>query len=233
MHKQNNFYIILLTETHTMTSLNYARSLQGVSDEIYDAVCGPCQTDKIEKKAIHYCKECSTYLCNPCKDYLRKLAVTKNHIILLATKLSVPAPVSQPSDFVTFCGCNRSQEVAFYCKDHRDVICDPCKKIKHHKCKITDVKSKSAGNTTAILNPVLAKAKSLICKLDSMQKQRGSDSKAVKSLIEECKNEIKQFRATIDAFLDKLEHNILEEFVVFKTSVDNIMTNKLRHPRRD
>ena len=201
----------MFAETHNMASVDGSRSLQGASDELYDAVCGPCQTDKMGKKATHYCKECKEYLCSPCKDYHRKLAVTKNHNILSGNKISASASGSQGSSFVTFCGCNKNQEVAFYCEDHGDVICDPCKKVKHRNCKITDVKSKSANYRPATLNPVLTKVKSLLRKLDSMQKQRQSDSKTVKSLTEECKKEIKQFRATIDAFFNKLELNILQE----------------------
>ena len=198
-----------------MDSVDGSRSLQGASDELYDAVCGPCQTDKMRKKATHYCKECKEYLCSPCKDYHRKLAVTKNHNILSGNKIPASASVSQGSGFVTFCGCNKNQEVAFYCEDHGDVICDPCKKVKHRNCKIIDVKSKSANYTPATLNPVLTKVKSLLRKLDDMQRQRESYSEAVKSLTDECKNEIKQFRAKIDAFLDKLEQEILQELVDF------------------
>ena len=200
-----------------MASVDGCRSLQGVSDELYDAACGPCQTDKMGKKATHYCKECREYLCSPCKDYHRKLAVTKNHNILSGNKIPASASVSQGSGFFTFCGCNKNQEVAFYCEDHEDLICDPCKKVKHRNCKMTDVKSKSAHYTPSMLNPVLTQVKSLKRKLDSMQKQRKSDSKTVKSLTEECKKEIKQFRVMIDAFLDKLELNILQELADFES----------------
>ena len=50
-----------------------------------------------------------------------------------------------------------------------------------------------------------------------MLKQRKSDLKELNGQIEDCRKEIKEFRATIGALLDKLEVNVSQELVNFDT----------------
>ena len=194
-----------------MTSVDGSTSLQGASDELYDAICGPCQTDNLYKQAHHYCKECREYLCNSCKDAHRKLAISKNHTILSAKQIPAPTSGSQWSGSAPYCSCNKNQQVELYCEDHQKVICNSCKMVKHRNCKTADVQEKSAGYTTAQVNSILAKITSLIHEFDTMQKQRKSDRKELKSLTEECKKKIKGFRASIDAILDNLEKTVMDE----------------------
>lgn len=198
-----------------MASSDGSRSILGASDELFDVTCGPCRTDATVKEATHYCKECRDYLCATCKDYHRKLVVTKNHTILSGTNMPAPSSVSQDVSFVTYCGCNKNQEVGFYCEDHQDIICNPCKKIKHLKCKTSGIKEKSAQYPIQRLDSVSSKIKSLKYQFESMQKIRKCDTAKLKSLIEKCKEEIKEFRANIDSFLDKVEQNIMGELAVF------------------
>ena len=198
-----------------MASVDGSRSLQGASDELYDIICGPCLTDNLEKQANHYCNECREYLCNSCKDAHRKLAISKGHTILSGKQIPVRTSGSQKPGFASYCSCNKNQHVEFYCEDHTEVICNPCKMVKHRNCKTADVQEKSAGYTTAQVNSILATIKSLIHEFDTMQKQLKSDRKESKRLTEECKKEIKGFRAQIDAILDKLEAKAMREVDVF------------------
>ena len=199
-----------------MDSSEGSRSLLGASDELFDVTCGPCQTGETVKQATHYCKECREYLCTTCKDYHRKLAVTKNHNILSGTDMPAPSSTKcQDIAFIAYCGCNKNQQVEFYCEDHQDIICNPCRKIKHLKCQTSEIKEKSARYPLQRLDSVLSKIKSLKHRFESMQKVRKCDNTTLKSLTEKCKKEIKEFRAKIDSFLDKLEQNVMQELAEF------------------
>ena len=200
-----------------MASVDGSKSLQGASDESYDFICGPCQTDKIHKQANHYCNECREYLCNLCKDVHCKLAITKNHNILSGKKIPVPTSGSQKYGAPVYCGCNKNQEVEFYCEDHHDVICTLCMKVKHRNCEINDLQYKITNYNTQMPNTILTKTKTLKHQYDSMLKQRKSDLKELNGQIEDCRKEIKGFRATIGAFLDKLEVNVLQKLEAFDT----------------
>ena len=194
-----------------MASVYGSMSLQGASDEVYDIVCGPCQTDGLDKQANHYCNECREYLCNSCKDAHRKLAISKSHTILSGKQMPARTSSSQRSDFIAYCSCNKNKQVEFYCEEHHEVICNPCKMVRHRSCKTLDVQEKSAGYTTARVNSMLTKIKSLIHEFDTKRKQRKTDREELKHLKEDCKNKIKYFRATIDGILDNLEEKVLDE----------------------
>ena len=193
-----------------MTSVDGSRSLQGASDELY-IICGPCQTDKLSKQANHYCNECREYMCNSCKDAHRKFALSKNHNILSGKQMPARVSGNPRSGFAPFCSCNKNQQVEFFCEDHTEVVCNPCKMVKHRNCKTADVQDKSAGYTTAQVNSILAKITALIHEFDTMQKQRKTDRKECKRLKEECKKKVKDFRASIDAILDNLEKKVTDE----------------------
>ena len=186
-----------------MASVDGSTSLQGASDELYDAICGPCQTDNLYKQAHHYCKECREYLCNSCKDAHRKLAISKNHTILSGKQIPVRTSGSQKPGFAPYCSCNKNQQVEFYCEDHTEVFCSPCKMVKHRNCETADVQEKSTSYTTAQVNSILARITALTHEFDTIKKQRISDRKELKRLTEECKKKIKDFRVSIDATLEK------------------------------
>ena len=198
-----------------MASVDGSKSSQGASDELYNIICGPCQTDNLDKQGNHYCNECREYLCNSCKDAHRKFAISKDHTILSGKQIPVRTSGSQRPGFAIYCSCNKNQQVEFFCEDHTEVFCSPCKVVKHRNCKTADVQEKSAGYTTGQVNPILAKIKSLRHEFDTMQKQRKSNRKELTRLTEDCKNEIKGFRAQIDAILDKLEAQAMGEVDVF------------------
>ena len=56
------------------------------SDKIHEHICESCSTDGVEKAAKHFCQECSQKICDTCKDFHRKLAGTRNHVIVPVNK---------------------------------------------------------------------------------------------------------------------------------------------------
>ena len=49
-------------------------------DKVYH-LCESCIEDGVDKEAKHYCQDCKQKICESCKDYHRKLSVTRNHTI--------------------------------------------------------------------------------------------------------------------------------------------------------
>lgn len=192
-----------------MASVDGSRYLQDGSDEIYEHVCGPCKTDGIAKEARHYCQDCSEYICDACKDYHRKLSVTKNHVILSESK--VPASDGKRSGLQIFCNCNTNQEVQYYCGDHQEVVCSPCKTFKHHKCNMTSIQQRSTDYKSSTCASVLSKIKSLRDKYNLLKQQSTGNVSEMKRLKEGCKKDIKIFRKELDTFLNKLEQDMLTE----------------------
>ena len=195
-----------------MASVDGSKSIQGASDEMFDITCGPCKEDNVEKGANQYCVDCGVYLCNQCKDVHRKLPLSKNHKVVLGSQnLAAISLVSQGSGLALHCGCNTNKEVEFYCENHEDVTCSPCRSIKHHKCKTVSVQEKSSSYTTQMLNAVLSKAKSMKDNFDRMKKESTDAIKELNILKETCKKEIQTFRKELNTFLDKLENDMLKD----------------------
>ena len=51
------------------------------SEKVYNHLCESCIEDGVNKEAKYYCLDCKQKICDACKDYHRKLAVTRNHTI--------------------------------------------------------------------------------------------------------------------------------------------------------
>ena len=192
-----------------MASADDSSYLQGASDEMVDNVCGPCKKDQIEKGANFYCNECGEYLCTECKNYHRKLSVTKDHTVVTVSELPTADAERRGTDLVIYCGCNNKQEVEFYCKDHDDVFCSPCKNVQHHKCTTCDINKRSAGYSIEMLNLVMSKTESLRNEFEHLHQE--SSQPTIEASRETCKREIETFRRGLDQFLNKLEHDLLEE----------------------
>ena len=109
------------------------------------------------------------------------------------------------------CGCNKGQQVAFYCNDHQDIICGACKAFYHHKCKASSIQGKCSGFKSSKLNSVLAEIKSLKVKYERLKQESTLAKMGLNQLKEACKKDIKRFRKELDTLLDNLETNLLTE----------------------
>ena len=190
-----------------MASVDGSKSLQAATDELFDNICGPCKSDGNKQEARQYCVDCSEYLCGSCVKFHGKLLSLKHHKIVSANTVSV----GNSRRLTIYCGCNKNQEVEFYCAVHADVICSPCKNIKHHKCETSSIQQKSSEYTSATLDSVLRKTKSLKDKYDKLKQECTENQNELKRSKEACKKEIKAFRKELDEFLNKLEKSMLQE----------------------
>ena len=118
-------------------------SIMASSDEVHDHIFGPCSTDGVDKEDKHYCQDCGQKICVTCRDYNRKFAGNSNHIIVPVNKGLATGNGNE--GVAISCGCNKKQQVTFYCETHEDVICSLCKSFKYHTCSNTSIKEKSSG----------------------------------------------------------------------------------------
>ena len=190
-----------------MASVDGSKSLQAASHKVFDHVCAPCENEGIVKEAKQYCGVCSEYLCDPCVRHHKKVTLTKSHKIVPAHTVSV----SSSRHVSIYCGCNNNKETEYYCENHSDVICSPCKDIKHHKCRTTPIQQKSSGYKSSKIDAILAKSKSLKDKYDRLKQKCSTNKKELVRSKDHCQKEIKAFRKELNDFLDKLEHKMLKE----------------------
>ena len=124
----------------SMASVDGAKSFLQGSEEVYENHCEPCESDGIVKEGKHYCPECKEYLCNACREFHRKLKITKHHKIVSAHDLGEHGTFHHCK---VYCVCSQRNLVEVYCEEHGQVICHSCKNIKHFNCKTTSLSDKS------------------------------------------------------------------------------------------
>ena len=199
-----------------MASVDGSRSLQGASDEVLTNICGPCKNDDVERGANHYCQDCPEYLCDLCKDHHRKLRLTKNHRIVSGSQVPAVSSIRGRPSIVVYCGCNRKQEVQYYCEDHKDTVCDLCKSSKHYKCKVPRIHDKGSAYSQSKISSVMSELNTIQDEYAKLKQARYDDIKTLERSTEDCRNEITAFRREINAFIDYLEKAILKELASYE-----------------
>ena len=194
-----------------MASVGGSKSWLGASDEIYDIVCGPCKTEKLNKEAKHYCEQCQEHLCDACQGAHRKLKATKNHNILSGSHMPEASGVTPRPACSVYCSCNQNREVVVYCQDHDDVICDSCATVKHRRCKTFSIQNKSRSYATKKFDSIIDKTKTLRMKIGQLQQERGKDRTNLTRMTDTCRKEITTFRKELNDLLDHLERNIIQD----------------------
>ena len=194
-----------------MASVDGSKSWLGASDEIYDMVCGPCKTENVNKEAKHYCEQCQEHLCDACQGAHRTLKATKSHNILSGSHMPKASGVTPRPACTVYCSCNQNQEVAVYCEDHDDVICDLCATVKHRRCKTFSVQDKSRSYPTKKLDSIIDKTKTLRMKIEQLQQERNKDRTNITRMKDTCRKEITTFRKGLNDFLDHLERDIIQD----------------------
>ena len=102
-------------------------------------------------------------------------------------------------------------ETEYYCENHSDVICTPCKNIKHHKCRTTPILQKCSGYKASKIDAILAKSKSLRDKYDRLRQKCSANKKELVRSKEICRYKINSFRKELNDFLDEMEQKMLKE----------------------
>ena len=204
-----------------MTSVDGSSSLDRASDEFDTNICGPCKSDNVERRANHYCEDCSEYLCNLCNDHHRKFPLLKGHRVVSWSQVLVKPSIRGRPSIVVYCKCNKQQDVQYICDDHQDILCDPFKNAKHYKCKVSPINNKSSNYTQAALNFVMSKIKTLKDEYDKLKKERINEGKDLEQSKEDCREEIRSFRQEIEEFLDGLETSMLNELKACKNEKQN------------
>ena len=119
-----------------MASVDGAKSLQVSSDESFEFECGPCIYECVKKESVIFCYQCDDYLCASCRSTHQKLPVTRNHQVVSGSsmarkKASKWETLSQ--NVGVKCSCI-GKDITMYCKEHNDVMCVDCQRLKHRTC---------------------------------------------------------------------------------------------------
>ena len=181
--------------------------MQPVSyDDVY--ICEPCSSEKVSNEAKHYCQDCGQKICDACKNNHMKFPAMRNHTI---------SPVSK--NVAIICGCNKNQQVAFYCITHQNAICSPCKSFQHQDCETSSIKEKCPVYKPPTFERLLSQTTSLKNKYEQLKKEAEGTSLERKQLKDACIKELKTLRNELDA-LEKRMHTELDQWELVESARD-------------
>ena len=177
--------------------------------------CNPCNQDDRKAKAKVFCRDCEEYLCRECESYHRKLRITRDH--------SLKDVTIQSPDYT--CKEHTDEAVKFYCNDHDVAGCGTCATLNHRTCKVDYILEQSEifkkSGAYLELHVLIDRIMEHLGQLQSRAKDLDNSSESIDL---STLNEIRTFRAHINAQLDEKEHRILQKAHEFREENTNTIT---------
>ena len=196
-----------------MSSVDGARASHVSSDEILETECGPCLYEGIKKNAVIYCYQCEDYLCSSCRASHQKLPTTRKHQVVssdavLRKETSKTQFVSQNT--AVKCLCN-DKFVTLYCQEHKEVICEDCRKLKHRNCRVSSIDDAIKGTEQINKKQISQQIQELGEKVLTSRVKRSNDIDSLEIQTTMCRSCVHDLREKLNKQLDKLEENALND----------------------
>ena len=206
-----------------MASVDSFKSVQASSDETHGFECDPCRYDDDRKEAVSFCIECDEYLCSTCSSTHKKLSVSRNHQVVTGSAMprrgSVKAYAAMEADssqrVAVKCSCN-CKNVTIYCKEHNEIICDDCQRLKHRACETMSIDQASKQVTLPSKENTLNKVNKLKESVESLKTNRHTDNETLEIQSSECRRKIKDFSQKLREKIETLEKATLDEVVDYE-----------------
>ena len=192
-------------------------------------LCLPCLRENEEVKATEFCFTCEESICENCTKFHKRILTTRSH---LTCKLSDSNLVMQ---FVNLslnndrCPDHTDKKVKLYCNDHSKVCCTLCATTGHRKCADVQTiqsavaKTKEMGDTQALITNISDFRQELLTVKQNQEVNLTELDKTSDSMIEETK----KLREEINAHLDKLEKEHLDEISVLAKKYRDILSKAI------
>ncbi|XP_052815203.1 uncharacterized protein LOC128242172 [Mya arenaria] len=183
-------------------------SMSMASDLIHDFVCSPCQEDKLNTEAKHFCRDCSKYYCDKCLTFHSK--IHKQHTVL--GQKDVDKWLGQ-GDALISCDLHPQEIIKLLCEDHAEMCCHLCVSLNHRMCRSISLISDLAKGVYKMAN-----FKQLPCKVAKVttslnqvrevkKKNQGSLKTSGKSML----TKITDLRKSLNQLLDELEKRTVKQ----------------------
>ena len=196
----------------TMESVNGARSLQAVSDEIcYTHTCDPCDYGGVKnKEALTFCDDCKEFLCSVCTRSQKGQRTTQNHRVLNVSELSDGQTATNTDADLILSDCFQHSTATLCCKQHGKIMCSHCKVLKPKICRTISIEEIRESYSETELNAVSERLAWLKNELDLFIHERNTDLLTIEVMKEKCIYSFRHFREEFNSFLDDVHENSIK-----------------------
>ena len=202
-----------------MASVDGSKSVHESSDESSGFDCGPCRYDDEKKEAVIYCLQCEDYLCSSCRSTHRKLPGSRNHQVVTGSAMprKGTSKTETSSQIVAVkCSCN-CKDVTIYCKDHNEVVCEDCQRLKHRTCQSMSIDDAFTQVKLQDKEATLKTVQELKEKVEKLKADRNDDNEKLEIQSSECRRKIKEYSQNLKQQIEKLEKSTLNEVAKYDT----------------
>ena len=199
-----------------MASVDGSKSVQASSDEGHEFECDPCKYDDDRKEAVSFCMQCGEYLCSTCCTTHKKLSMSRNHQVVSGSTMPRKGTANAVENAAVKCSCN-CKNVTIYCKEHNDIMCDDCQRLKHRACKTMSIDQASKQVKLPRKEDTLNNVNKLKETVESLKINRNKDNETLEIKSSECRRKIKDFSQELREKIAKLEKAALDEVADYET----------------
>ncbi|XP_052818068.1 uncharacterized protein LOC128244092 [Mya arenaria] len=190
------------------------------SDLIHDFVCSPCQEDKLNTEAKHFCRDCSKYLCDKCLTFHSKLF--KQHVVL--DHKNVDKWVGQ-GDALISCDLHPGKVIELLCEDHAEMCCHLCVSLNHRMCRTISLISDLAKDVyeMADFKQLPSNVAKITTSLNQVREVRKKNQCTLKTSGKSMLTKIKDLRKSLNQLLDKLEKRTVKQMDSVLADLDDTL----------
>ena len=196
-----------------MASVDGSKSVLASSDDSLEVECDPCSYEGEKKEAIIYCLQCDDYLCSTCRTTHQKLSVSRTHEVVIGSAMPRKGTIklgTSNSIVAVKCSCN-FKNLSIYCKDHNDVICEDCQRLKHRTCQSMSIDDACKQVKLPHKEATLKTVQGLKETVEGLKANRSNDNEKLEIKSSECRRKIKEYSQKQKQQIEKLEKAALDE----------------------
>lgn len=208
--------------------LPVCKILDKLSKSKESSLCAACQRENEEEEATDICITCEEAICANCAKYHRRNLITSTHVVVPLKEPSLVLQSVISSIKNGSCPEHPDKEVELHCGEHRRAMCTLCATTEHRKCLDVQTVQSIAEKTKkgGSLQKLLRKVNNYEQELLMVKKKQENNLSEIDSTSDSILEETKKLRMEVNAHLDKLENEHLNELSkVTKESKDMLNKN--------
>ncbi|CAG2224087.1 unnamed protein product [Mytilus edulis] len=189
-------------------------------------LCDICYNQHITSEAIIFCSKCDEKLCERCRANHSVARLSRKHECITLENFSKLPKFVQNSKL--YCKTH-DERYEYYCFEHDEPCCISCFNGVHSKCPYMSSLQNVVKNIkfSQEFCDLQRKILDLIHNISKVIADRRENLQELKNQKIKCRQAIRSARATVNAILDKMEHEITmkmyKEFAEKESDIENLL----------
>lgn len=179
------------------------------------------------RQASSWCPECGDFLCKCCNDHHSRSSSTKHHeIVSKEDYLELTDTILSISNVCV----HHNKKYEWYCKYHEDLCCTICFKEKHISCadELLPIHDSIKNSKTSVsMDKLESNLRDVQQGISAFKKTISKRKTEIHEQKQQCLSKINDMRKTINAHLDKLQEELVQDLATKEESIQTDLEQKI------